>query len=49
MNRHERRLARFFALLAAVIILTIAHGFISGEIEMQWHPDCGEDDCQQDQ
>jgi len=49
MNRHERRLARFFVLLAAIIVLALIHGCISGEIQFEWNKTCGEDDCQQDQ
>jgi len=46
MNRHERRLARFFAILAAIIVLTLIHGCISGELQFHMGKGCIEDYCE---
>ena len=50
MSPDERRVVRFFVLLFAIIALTIAHGFISGEIEFSMGPKgCVEDYCEPEQ
>ena len=46
MSRDERRLARFFAGLAIVIVLTLIHGCISGDLRVRWGPDCVDDGCE---
>lgn len=46
MNSDERRVVRFFAGLAIVIVLTLIHGCISGELQFHTGKGCVEDYCE---
>lgn len=48
MNQ-ERRVLAFFAALAAVIVLTLAHGFYTGELKFHMGNGCVEEDCDPEQ
>lgn len=45
----ESRVLAFFAVLAAVIVVTLAHGCYTGELKFHMGKDCVEEDCNPDQ
>jgi|GEM_PF-4172792 len=47
--KQERRVLTFFAVLAAVIVLTLAHGFYTGELKFHMGKGCVEEHCEPDQ
>jgi hypothetical protein len=48
-RRQERRVLTFFAVLAAAIILTLAHGLYTGEMRFHMGKGCVEEHCEPEQ
>ena len=48
-QRQERRVLWFFAVLAAVIVLTLAHGLYTGELKFHTGRGCVEEHCEPEQ
>lgn len=44
-RKQERRVLGFFAVLALVIIMTLAHGLYTGELRLHTGDGCIDEDC----